>query len=129
MLPAEGALLEDGQCQGGRRVLELAGLEQARMCFLRSLLQGLADKDGVAPCQVAESLTQGGADAEVGPETGQGAQHVERSKCTTLSTDRADSPLEKLMLSLGCMSGNLLAGDTRAGQSAGVAGVSVRCLG
>ncbi len=86
------------------------------------------DKYSLARCQAAESLTQGGADAEVGPVTasGQGAQHAERSGCTTSIMELAGCTLGELMLSLGSMSGNLLGGDTLAGRGAGSAGVRVR---
>ncbi len=39
--------------------------------------------------------------------------------------DRVDCTLEELMLSLGSMAGNLLAGDTLPGRGDGVAGVGV----
>ncbi len=67
---------------------------------------------------------QGCANAAVGQGTGQSA---DRSCCTTDCTDRVDCNLKELMLSLGSMSGNLLAGDTLAGRGAGAAGVGVRC--
>ncbi len=126
ILLANAPLLEDGPWQGRRRFLQRKGFEPARMCLLPGLSQGVRHR------QQQQNMILHLA----GPQS-----HHRRVALVTLHQflqgtvtpvraagckDLGDCTLEKLMRSLGSMSGNLLAGDTLAGRGAGTAGVGVR---
>ena len=81
--------IERGLAEDDVTVLSLRGLKRRECATCTACEDGgqilsVAEREGATPCSAAESLRRGGADAEMGletgPQQGQGAHHATRTR-------------------------------------------------